>query len=253
MIEVRRDGPVTTVTLDRPARLNALTVGGWEELGAVVHDVASDETARVVIFRGCGDRALCTGIDVEELAAMTAGEVQRAMTVVEETLLRIENLPMPTVAVLRGWVLGAGCELALACDLRLATPDAQLGLPMARLGLMPSSRLLKRVVEHLGQALTKELIFTGRTLSASEAADLRLLRCVPVESLDGAMARLLTDMAATSFGALKAAKRAVALSSPLPVSYGTSGLSYYVDPDDFPTSLREFLHRRVPAGDGTNE
>lgn len=253
VIEVRRDDAIATVTLDRARRLNALTVDGWEQLGEVVHDLNGDAALRAVVFRGDGARAFSTGIDVDELGAMTASEVQRAMTVVEETLLRIEHLPMPTVAVLRGWVLGAGCELALACDLRLATPDVRLGLPMARLGLMPSSRLLKRVVEHLGQALTKELIFTGGHLDAREAADLRLLRQVGPDELDGVLGRLLEQMARNSFGALKAAKRAAALSSPLPVSYGTSGFSYYVDPDDFPASLLEFLRQRVPADGGTRE
>jgi enoyl-CoA hydratase len=250
MVALRQEKSVATVVISRPDHLNALPVEGWERLGEVVHGLAQEKMVRAVVIRGEGAKAFSTGIDLKELSQRSAAEASRALVVVEETLLRVEHLPMPTIAVLDGWVLGAGCELALACDLRLATLRSQIGLPMAKLGLMASSRLLSRLVGYVGPGIAKELLFTGRTLTAFEANGCGLVNfAVAPEAIDAVLAKLLSQISGSSLGALKAAKRAVALGSPVPSGSWAlqRGPSYFIDPVDFPIAMDAFVKSGPPV------
>lgn len=253
MIAIEEHDAVATIWLDNRARLNALPLDGWEWLGEVVHGLGERSDLVAVVVRGRGGRAFCAGIDLHDLGGRSSTQVSRVLIVVEETLLRIEHLPMPTIAVVRGWALGAGCELAMACDLRVAEVGAAIGLPVARFGLMAHNRLVKRAVDYLGPGLVKEMLFTGRSLSGEEASDAGLVnRVVAPEEVDAVLAEWLARLRQSSPAVLRAAKRAVALGAPLPVSYGTDAgaPSYFVDGAHFQTAVARFRTRHAPLGEG---
>lgn len=254
MIDLKKHNRTATVVLNRPNHLNALPIYGWEQLGKIVHDIGQDPTVLAVVFRGQGGKAFSTGIDLQELSERSSSEASRALIVVEETLLRVEHLPMPTIACVNGWVLGAGCELALACDLRVAAIGTRIGLPMARLGLMASSRLLKRLVDYVGPGIAKQLLFTGNTLSAAEAKRCGLVNYA-TRSVDAVLEELVAQINESSFGALKAAKRAVALGY---AAHNGSwaldkGPSYFIDPVHFQRAVQSFASGRRAASRSQGE
>lgn len=241
-----RDG-VYQITLHRPEVRNALCMQMWQELGLALDQVDSQPDAVAVVITGAGEH-FSVGLDLKELKALGAEAAPRALRIVEETLIRLENLPVPTVAMVRGFALGSGAELALACDLRVAASDARFGLPFARVGLMVSAQMLQRFVYAFGMSMTKELLFTGRHIDAREAQAAGLVnRVVPVDQLDAVTWQIVDEIRQCSPSALRAAKRALGLCQPLTVSYGLPpGDPYFVDPQDFIEGTDAFFAKRRP-------
>lgn len=196
-VRLERDGPVATVTLDAPWRGNALDVTMLAALEAHLGGLAED--VRVVLLRGQGERAFSTGYHVPSLLA----ELDAGPSVsdfeghpLERALRALEAVAVPTVAVLHGNAYGAGCELALACDLRLAADDARLCMPPARLGVLYSATGMRRLLELTGPAVAKELLFTGEPVDAARAVALGLVnRVAPKAELDAAARTLAATLA----------------------------------------------------------
>ena len=198
MLVERHDAEgVTTLTLNRPDKLNAISVSLMVDLRTHVDALASDESVRCVVLTGAG-RSFCSGHDLESIAS---GERAPSKHFEPETIDAIEALPMPTLAAIRGHCFTGGLELALACDLLIAADDAKLGDTHGQWGLAPVWGMSVRLPERVGRSRAKELMFTSRRVSGAEAAAMGLVdRAVPAERLDEAVAALAAEITANSPG-----------------------------------------------------
>lgn len=188
-------GEITTITLDRPERRNALSAGMLQQLFEIFEAAATDSAGRCVVLRGDGEH-FCAGADVGDVAA-SAAEGARYGAGFEQLLRIIEEHPLPVVARVHGAALGAGCQLLAACDLAIASEDAQIGIPAAKLGLLLDLEKIQRMVRVIGVPHTRELLLTGRAISGTEAAAWGLVtKAVHGADLDDAV-RALAGAVAT--------------------------------------------------------
>ncbi|MHB1021774.1 MAG: enoyl-CoA hydratase/isomerase family protein [Acidobacteriaceae bacterium] len=180
--EVR--GPVATVTLDRPKVLNALNVATIGELHAVFTALAADEAVRAILLTGAGEKAFAAGADINELAMLNGMAGKELALRGQAVFSLIENCGKPVIACINGFALGGGCELALACTLRLASETARLGQPEVKLGLIPGYGGSQRLPRLVGKGAALQLILTGDMISAQEALRIGLVNEVlPAEKL----------------------------------------------------------------------
>jgi methylglutaconyl-CoA hydratase len=169
LVVVEERKQVVTLTINRPAQRNAMSRGVLDALLAAIDNVAVRRDVRAVIFTGAGDKAFCAGADLKERAGMSPEETRAFLRRIRRVMDHTERLPMPTLAALDGVAFGGGCELALACDLRVMGEGAQLGLTECALGIIPGAGGTQRLPRLVGPSVAKELIFTARRLSAAEA------------------------------------------------------------------------------------
>ena len=174
-VEFGRRGDVATIVLDRPERLNALS---FDLLGRLDEALDRASDARAVVVTGAGGRAFCAGADVGELRRRTLAEQRRGIELGQRVFAKLNALPVPSVAVINGYAFGGGLELALACTFRLALPNAKMGLPEIKLGLIPGYGGTQRLPRVVGEARALEMIMTGRAVEAAEAARIGLVSCV---------------------------------------------------------------------------
>lgn len=205
-ILARTDDHVCTITLNRPEKRNALTTPMVHRFRTLIEDVGRSDDVRVVVVRGNG-AAFCAGMDLRELEAQrAAGAVD--LNALEDALESLEACPLPTIAAVQGDAVAGGCELALHCDLRVATETARFAMPLARIGIAVPVALTWKLVDSIGAAATKELLFTGEPVGAETALALGLVnRVVAVADLDQAvadLARVITHNAPLSVRAMKA-------------------------------------------------
>jgi enoyl-CoA hydratase/carnithine racemase len=197
---------ICTLTLNRPAKRNALTTVMIEALHAAIARVAADDGIRVLIVRAAGP-AFCAGLDLGELAAQRAAGAVETHTL-EEALRALEGCPQPTIAAVQGDAIAGGCELALHCDLRIAADTARFAMPLARIGIAVPIALTWKLVDTIGAAATKELLFTGDVLGAAGALAIGLVnRVVPAPDLERAvndLAGSIARQAPLSIRAMKA-------------------------------------------------
>ena len=173
-VDPRPEGAVHTVTVVRPEKLNALSGSLAAALSATLDRIAADDEARLVVLRGTGDRAWVGGADIREMATLDADSAETFIRTLQGVCGRLRELPVPVIAVIHGWCLGAGLELAACCDLRLASREARFGMPEVRVGL-PSvieEAVLPRLV---GAGRARDLVLTGRVIDADEALSFGLL------------------------------------------------------------------------------
>lgn len=175
-ILLARDGQVVVITLNRPEVRNALDPQTWAELRAATGECRLDRDVRVVIITGAGGKAFASGADIRSLRDRETLEVLKGEA--QETLSNIENLDKPVIAAIDGYALGGGCELAMACDIRIATARSKLGQPEVNLGIIPGAGGTQRLSRLVGIGKAKELIFTGDIISAKEAREIGLVNQV---------------------------------------------------------------------------
>lgn len=166
-----RTGAIGIITLNRPEAMNAMTVELLERLDALLSDLEGDPEVRVVLLTGAGDRAFCVGADLKGRAQeyQSAASEDPMGTLVRRVFRALQNLPKPVIAAIRGYALGGGLELALACDIRVATEGSKLGLPEAKVGSMPGAGGTQRLTRLIGPGLAKELMFTAAHITAADA------------------------------------------------------------------------------------
>jgi len=212
LIETRIADHVCTILLNRPEKRNALTGEMIDAFHAAVRDAAGRRDVRVVVVAAAG-QTFCAGLDLRELAAQReAGRVETHG--LQETLELLERCPQPTIAAVQGDAIAGGCELALHCDLRVVSELAHFAMPLARIGIAVPVTLTWKLVDTIGAAATKELLFTGEALGAQAALALGLVnRVVPPLSLEGTvseLARQIAHNAPLSIRAMKAFVQRVA-------------------------------------------
>ncbi len=181
---LERDGAVAIVTINRPKVLNALNTQTMDELRRAVLDAKSDESVRVLILTGAGEKAFVAGADINELAVQTPTSGREHALAGQHVFDLIENLGKPVIAAINGFALGGGCELAMACTLRLAADTARLGQPEIALGLIPGYAGTQRLPRIVGKGKAMEIILTGTPIAADEAYRIGLVnRVVPAAEL----------------------------------------------------------------------
>jgi enoyl-CoA hydratase/carnithine racemase len=193
-IRVATADHVCTITLNRPEKRNALTTAMVDRLRTTVEELAASDDVRVLIICGAG-AAFCAGMDLRELEAQrAAGAVD--LDALERALAALERCPQPTIAAVQGDAIAGGCELALHCDLRLAADTARFAMPLARIGIAVPVTLTWKLVDSIGAAATKEMLFTGEPIGAEAALALGMVnRVVAAADLAGAVAELARTIA----------------------------------------------------------
>src|SRR5256885_7870783 len=160
---------IAYVTVNRPKVLNALNMATMEELRAAFHDIKNDKSIRAVIFTGSGEKAFIAGADIGELSKQDAVSAKEYTHRGQNVLNLIENLGKPVIACINGFALGGGCELAMACTMRLASENAKLGQPEVKLGIMPGYGGSQRLPRLVGKGVAMQILLTGDPISAVEA------------------------------------------------------------------------------------
>ena len=174
-IELTRVEEFALITLNRPDALNALSFALMDDLARVLDEVAQSD-ARTLLIIGAGQKAFCAGADIKELTGRSLVQQKRGAELGQATLSKIERLPMPSVAIINGYAFGGGLEMALACTFRIATPNAKMGLPEIKLGLIPGYGGTQRLPRAVGEGRAMEMILTGRTVDADEALRIGLVQ-----------------------------------------------------------------------------
>jgi enoyl-CoA hydratase len=210
---------VALVTIDRRRSMNALDFEVLRALAVTLESLDADPALRCVVLTGAGERAFAAGADIKELSQQTP--ITLSSTRAFESWDRIDRIGLPIVAAVRGYALGGGCELAMACDLIVAGEDAVFGQPEIRLGVMPGAGGTQRLTRAVGKARAMEMILTGRRMSAREAEAAGLVTTVvPAEATLGAALDLAVRIADQPPLAVRAAKQAVLRAFELPLSGG---------------------------------
>jgi enoyl-CoA hydratase/carnithine racemase len=247
-VEVSRSGAVATITIGTGERFNAMGRVEWRALEGVATQLATDDSLQAVVLRGRGGR-FSAGSNLNDWSGASAAEVDASFAEIEEALQAVENLPVPTVAVVEGVAAGAGCQLLLSCDLQLVARSARLGMPTAQLGILVPPSFANRLSLRIGPSRTKELLFGGVLLTAEQAGAMGLITAVVADAeLDAELASLLDRWRAQSAAALRAAKAAVNLGlAPLEQPARDHGIGVASDPGEFPRRVDGFLHRKKPT------
>lgn len=216
----KQDG-IGTVTFHRPKELNALSRRSLEELEAVLEEARHDEEVRVLILTGSGEKAFVAGADINELARQMPLGGRETALYGQSVFRKIETLGKPSIAAVNGFALGGGCELALACSIRLASRTAKLGQPEVKLGISPGYGGTQRLSRLCGQGVANELCLTGEMISAEEAQRIGLVNHVyePGELLAAATA-MAKKIAANAPIAVKLTNEAIVRSGDLPLEQG---------------------------------
>jgi enoyl-CoA hydratase/carnithine racemase len=256
LVLLERDGYVATVTLNRPQKLNAVTPAMAERIEALVGEISRDEQIRAVLIKGAGDRAFCVGSDITSL-----DEYQTPWQFRNRTIRPVDyagvwaRLRQPVIAVLHGYCLGGGLELALNCDIRMTAPDASFGAPEVNWGWIGgggASQLLPRLI---GQGRAFELLVTGERFSAADAASWGLVnRVVPRAELDEAARTLAELIASKPPIAAQVIKQAVRYAMNTPLEVGRMVENELVwgtfSTEDKAEGVRAFIEKRPPRYKG---
>jgi enoyl-CoA hydratase len=183
-LHVARDGAVSVITINRPQVLNALNIPTLDELRRAILDITADRAVRAVIVTGAGDKAFVAGADINELARQQPNESKDYARFGQHVFDLIERAGKPVIAAINGFALGGGCELAMACTLRLAAEHARIGQPEINLGLIPGFAGTQRLTRLVGRGAALELLLTGRQITADEALRIGLVnRVLPAAAL----------------------------------------------------------------------
>jgi 3-hydroxypropionyl-coenzyme A dehydratase len=173
-----KDEGIAIIKINRPEVLNALNKEAMSELSTAIDIVGTDDKIKVVIITGAGERSFCAGADVRYVVNINPIEAEKYATFIHGLLNKIENLEKPVIAAVNGYALGGGCELALACDIRIASSNAKIGQTEVTVGIPPGWGGTQRLLRIVGSAKTKELIYTGKMITAEEAETIGLVNRV---------------------------------------------------------------------------
>ena len=177
-IQLEPEGDIAIVRINRPEALNAMNVDVVSELSRTIDIIAVDDSIKVVIITGAGERSFCAGADISYMVNIDPMQAERYATSAQSVINKIERLEKPVIAAVNGFALGGGCELAMACDIRIASNNARIGQPEATIGITPGWGGTQRLMRLVGPAKAKEMIFTGKMITADQAAQIGLVNRV---------------------------------------------------------------------------
>jgi 3-hydroxypropionyl-coenzyme A dehydratase len=177
-IQLEPQGDIAILRINRPEALNAMNVDVISELSKMIDILAADESIKVVVITGAGERSFCAGADISYMVNIDPMQAERYATSAQDIINRIDRLEKPVIAAVNGFALGGGCELAMACDIRIASSNAKIGQPEVTIGIPPGWGGTQRLMRLIGPAKAKELIFTGKMITADEAYQIGLVNKV---------------------------------------------------------------------------
>jgi enoyl-CoA hydratase/carnithine racemase len=251
IIFVERDGAIATVVLNNPERLNALDRAMWEQLGAAMQELSTDDGLRCVVVRGVGDKAFAAGADIAEFARERANAMQAKDygRLIHETMQAVARCRHPTVALIRGACVGGGLEIAAMCDLRVCGESSRFGIPVNRLGLTMAYGELMGLLALVGRAVALEILLEGRIFDAGEALRKGLVnRVVPdakVEEEAYATARRIAEGAPLVNRWHKQFIERLAVTASVTPEEWDEGFACF-DTEDYREGVDAFLNKRKP-------
>jgi enoyl-CoA hydratase len=246
---IERDGAVAIVTVNRPKVLNALNRQTFDELRRLVLELKSDDTVRAIIVTGAGEKSFVAGADINELAELSATSARELALTGQHVLDLVEHLGKPVIAAINGYALGGGCELAMACTLRIAADTARLGQPEIALGLIPGYAGTQRLTRLIGKGRAAEIILTGTPVDAAEAYRIGLVnRVVPAATLMEEARKLAHALSAQPPIAVQYILSAINRGSEMPFAegcaYEATLFGLVSATDDMREGTRAFLEKR---------
>jgi enoyl-CoA hydratase len=248
-------GAARIVTINRPDKLNALNHAVLDELHAAFAQIATDSSVRVAVLRGAGGKAFVAGADIAELAALNPIQARDFSRHGQQLMRRIENLGKPVIAMIGGYALGGGMELAMACHLRIAADTAKLGQPEINLGVLPGFGGTQRLLRLAGRGATLELCLVGAPIAAQRAYELGIVtRVVPSDQLEESTFALATQLAAAAPQAMRGILDAVLIGGDCGIDagldYETHAFALCASTNDMREGTAAFLERRKPSFHG---
>jgi enoyl-CoA hydratase len=254
-LQVRKAGAVGWIVFNNPERRNAVSVDMWEALPAALDGFAADPEVRLVVLAGAGDKAFVSGADISQFEKERSGPeaVQRYEELAEGAQAKLQGFEKPVVAMIRGYCLGAGLNIAALCDLRIAAEDARLGIPAARMGLGYRASSMKNLMDVVGLANAKEIMLTARQLTAAEARHMGLVHhVVPVAELEAFTKKFCDDIAGNAPLTMRAAKRII--HEVARRDYDAAKCRAWVkecfDSEDYKEGRKAFMEKRKPVFKG---
>jgi len=246
---LERDGAIAVVTINRPRVLNALNAATLDELRRVMLELQHDETVRAIVLTGAGEKAFVAGADINELAVQTPTSGREHALKGQHVLDLVQNLGKPVIAAINGFALGGGCELAMACTLRIAADTARLGQPEINLGLLPGYAGTQRLPRLVGQGRAMEMILTGAPIPAVEAQRIGLVnRVVPAAELLAEARKLAAQLAASAPVAVRYIMDAVNKGIDMPFAdacrYEATLFGLVASTEDMREGTKAFLEKR---------
>ena len=247
VLRVEKIRTEATIWIDRQTLMNTITVAMRQELPGLLHGLDADDTVRVVIIRGAGGKAFSAGGDLSEFLAQAPADLEEW----GDTLSWPERCRKPVIAAIDGYTMGAGLELALACDFRIATDRSLFSFPEIRLGMIPGSGGTQRALRLIGMTRAKLFMMTGRRISASQAEQWGLItQCVPGDAFESALVELATELAERAPLALRTLKTVLnkGAEAPLETALELERKSYawLRSTHDYEEGVNSFLEKREP-------
>jgi len=223
-IEYKKEDNKAYILVNKPKSLNSLNEETLLELEEAIELIAKNKKLQVLIIRGKGDKAFVAGADIKEMAGMDPIQAEKFASLGQRVFDKIEKLSMPVIAAVNGHALGGGCELALSCDIRIASENAQFGQPEVGLGIIPGFGGTQRLNKIIGEGLAKEYIYTGKFINSKKAKEINLVNhVVKLEELDNKAEEIANQIMNNSPFAVKMAKEAINFKHD---SNQSSGLDY---------------------------
>jgi enoyl-CoA hydratase len=252
---VERDGDIGIITLNRPEALNALNGELMGELADAFERFDEDAEINTVILTGAGEKAFAAGVDIKEMSGMSSVEAKALAVHAQSIFNRIEHLSKPVICAVNGYALGGGCELAMACDIRIASENAKFGQPEVSLGVTPGAGGTQRLPRLVGVGRAKELIFTGDMISAEEAYRIGLVnKVVPFDKLLAEAKQLCKKISTKGQIAVRQAKYAINHGLNAPLATGCAleieAFSVCFDTEDQKEGMNAFMEKRKPEFKG---
>jgi len=251
------EGTTLHIRFNNPAKHNALSVDMWEAVPPLLALGHHDDRVRLVVFSGAGDKAFVSGADISQFEDMRAAReaVAHYEAMAEQTLTGIADFPKPTLACIKGWCIGGGVNVAIACDIRISTSDAVFSIPAARLGLGYRYSAMKNLVDLVGPGTAKDLFFTARRIDGTEAKALGLVSriCAPdaLDALLGEYTAALADNAPLTVRTAKAITREILKPSPeLDMALCTAMIRGCFESADYTEGRTAFMQKRKPVFTG---
>ncbi|MGD9241446.1 MAG: enoyl-CoA hydratase-related protein [Desulfobacterales bacterium] len=243
------DGGIATISFNRPKALNALNVALLEEFSRALDEIAADENIRVLVLTGAGDKSFVAGADITELATYNSLGAKNFSRNSHNIVAKLQELPIAVIAAVNGFALGGGTEIAIACDFIYASENAKFGQPEINLGLIPGLGGTQRLPRLIGMNMAKELVFTGKMISAAEAEKIGLAnKVVPADQLMEEVIKTAREIASKGKVSLRAAKQAINfgmntdLATGIHIEVDAFGLCY--DSSDAKEGTSAFLEKR---------
>lgn len=247
----KKDGAIGWVVFNNPERRNAVSIDMWEAIPTVLEGFAKDAEIRVVVLAGAGDKAFVAGADISQFEKQRSSEadVRRYEEIGEAAQAKLQTFDKPTIAMIRGYCLGAGVNIANVCDLRIAADDARFGIPAGKMGLGYRASSMKNLVDTVGAPFAREIMLTARQFTAAEALHMGWVhRVVAVAELESLTRKYCDDIAANAPLTLRAAKRTIREVSKrdYDVELCRSWVRECFESEDYAEGRRAFMEKRKP-------